>query len=230
MHSQLISENDITLSQVDTTNSDPFAFNLNNIMTLLSFFSPYVIVTFFTMLSFYFGSFQGLMYLGFTIFSLVIRLFIYKWKLNKDTPKQKKICNIIDYFGAKMPSFISLWLFSLTIGYILIPIFSSIVNTNFTGVRVFNLLILLFMFAYLALDIHVKNKLGNCFKGDASYHVWWNVLPSFLMAFIFSLSMTYSGNEMAKSLIYFNDLTSYTGTTVTSHCARVTPTKFKCSV
>ena len=206
-----------------------FKSTFNNITTILSFFSPYILITFFTMLSFYFGTYQGIMYFGFTLFSIGIRYLIYKYNTNNDTEnKSEDICNIIEYFGSKMPSFISMWMFCHTLGYILVPILLSIVNTNFNTVRIFNSCILIVLFSYLMLDIYVKNKIGQCFKNKPT-HLLINAGASFLISLIFSLSRTFSGNETAKSLIYFNDMTSYTGTSVTSHCARVTPTKFQCT-
>jgi hypothetical protein len=206
-----------------------FQFTPNNIFTILSFFSPYVLITFFTLMSFYFGSYQGLVYLGFTIFSLLIRWVIYLKKPQANEDTSEDICNVVEYFGTKMPSFISIWLFSHTIGYILVPILSSITNTYFMAVRIFNIGILIFLFAYMALDMHIKNKIGNCFK-EKPQNLLINVGVSFMLSLIFSLGMTYSGNETARSLIYFNDIMSYTGSSPTSHCARVTPTKFKCTV
>jgi hypothetical protein len=222
----------MTSTPTPTTKAFSFQFKLNNIFTILSFFSPYVLITFFTLMSFYFGSYQGLMYLGFTVFSLSIRWAIYNYKKTfvTDENVSDNICNIVEYFGTKMmPSFISMWLFSHTIGYILVPILSSITNTYFTSVRIFNIGILTFLVAYMALDIYIKNKLGKCFENKPK-NVFINAGLSFMLSFIFSLSMTFSGNETARSLIYFNDITSYTGSSPTSHCARVTPTKFKCTV
>ena len=64
--------------------------NIDNALTAISFFSPYIVITFFTFLSLYFGSLQGLIYLSFTLFSIFVRTMIYWMYFQNGTTKIKE--------------------------------------------------------------------------------------------------------------------------------------------
>jgi len=121
-------------------------FDPMSIVIFLSFFSPIILATSITSLSFVFQNFKGLIYLGFLIGFCVIRNFIYM--INKALPTQndRTLCSSIQYSKYGNPSF-SAFVFSFTIMYLSFPMFSS-------GAA--NFWIFLSLLAYFFIDLYIK--------------------------------------------------------------------------
>lgn len=212
---------------------------LDNALAIVAFFSPYIVMSFFTLLSLYYGSFQGLVYLACTIISLLVRKGIYS-AIETPAKKNDNVCNAVDYYGDKMPGFISMWVFFHTLGYILLPLsvsMSKAVQKESYSVFVSYFLILLLLLLYIGFDFYIKNKMGKCFTNENAdndpkddnfqlKHIAINTLFSFWLSFIFVIIMTYS-SDISKKSIYFNDTNSLFSSD--TKCNRVAATKFQCT-
>jgi hypothetical protein len=198
----------------------------DNALAIVAFFSPYIVMTFFTLLSLYYGSFQGFMYLAYTIFSLLVRRGIYS-VVDAPPKNENSVCDAVDYYGDKLPAYISLWVFFHTLGYIILPIsntMSKAIQKGSYSIFFSHFIILLLLLLYIGFDIHIKNKMGECFKDMK--HIGINTMCSFWLSFLFVISMTYA-SESSKKIIYFNDTVNIFSSD--SKCNRVAPTKFQCS-
>jgi hypothetical protein len=121
-------------------------FDPMSIVIFLSFFSPIILATSITSLSFVFQNFKGLIYLGFLIGFCVIRNFIYMINGSLPTQNDRTLCSSIQYSKYGNPSF-SAFVFSFTIMYLSFPMFSS-------GAA--NLWIFLSLLAYFFIDLYIK--------------------------------------------------------------------------
>jgi hypothetical protein len=121
-------------------------FDPMSIVIFLSFFSPIILATSITSLSFVFQNFKGLIYLGFLIGFCVIRNFIYMINGSLPTQNDRTLCSSIQYSKYGNPSF-SAFVFSFTIMYLSFPMFSS-------GAA--NFWIFLSLLAYFFIDLYIK--------------------------------------------------------------------------
>ncbi len=121
-------------------------FDPMSIVIFLSFFSPIILATSITSLSFVFQNFKGLIYLGFLIGFCVIRNFIYMINGALPTQNDRTLCSSIQYSKYGNPSF-SAFVFSFTIMYLSFPMFSS-------GAA--NFWIFLSLLAYFFIDLYIK--------------------------------------------------------------------------
>ena len=121
-------------------------FDPMSIVIFLSFFSPIILATSITSLSFVFQNFKGLIYLGFLIGFCVIRNFIYMINGSLPTQNDRTLCSSIQYSKYGNPSF-SAFVFSFTIMYLSFPMFSS---------GAVNFWIFLSLLAYFFIDLYIK--------------------------------------------------------------------------
>jgi hypothetical protein len=121
-------------------------FDPMSIVIFLSFFSPIILATSITSLSFVFQNFKGLIYLGFLIGFCVIRNFIYMINGSLPTQNDRTLCSSIQYSKYGNPSF-SAFVFSFTIMYLSFPMFSS---------GAINFWIFLSLLAYFFIDLYIK--------------------------------------------------------------------------
>jgi hypothetical protein len=107
-------------------NSPLLMFQPINIIYFLSFFSPIILASGFTSMSFIFQNFKGLIYLGFLIGCCIIRSFVYMISGVKIESEQidKTICGSVEYTKYGNPTF-SAFVFSFSIMYICFPMFSN---------------------------------------------------------------------------------------------------------
>ena len=112
----------------------------------LTFFSPIILATCITSLSFIFQNFKGLIYLGFLIAVCVVRNYAYMLSGSQPVINDKTICTSIQYSKYGNPTF-SAFVFSFTIMYLSLPMFSN-------GAP--NFWVFISLIAYFIIDIFIK--------------------------------------------------------------------------
>ena len=80
-------------------------FQPMNIIVFLSFFSPIILATCITSLSFIFQNFKGLIYLGFLIAACLVRNYIYMVSGSTPLINDRTICTSIQYSKYGNPTF-----------------------------------------------------------------------------------------------------------------------------
>jgi hypothetical protein len=121
-------------------------FQPMNIIIFLSFFSPIILATLITSLSFIFQNFKGLIYLGFLIGCCVVRNYVYMVSGGTPTINDRTICTSIQYSKYGNPTF-SAFVFAFTIMYLSLPMFSN-------GAP--NLWVFISLIAYFFIDMFIK--------------------------------------------------------------------------
>ena len=121
-------------------------FQPMNIVVFLSFFSPIILATGITSLSFIFQNFKGLIYLGFLIGCCLVRSYVYMISGANPGVDDRTICTSVQYSKYGNPTF-SAFVFAFTIMYLFYPMFSN-GSVNFW---IFTLLI-----SYFLMDIFIK--------------------------------------------------------------------------
>ena len=99
-------------------------FQPMNIVIFLSFFSPIILATSITSLSFIFQNFKGLIYLGFLIAACLVRNYVYMVSGSAPVINDRTICTSIQYSKYGNPTF-SAFVFAFTIMYLSLPMFSN---------------------------------------------------------------------------------------------------------
>jgi hypothetical protein len=95
-----------------------------NAIVWFSFFSPIILATSITGMSFVFQNFKGLIYLGFLIGCCVVRSYVYLIAGSQPMVNDNTICSSIQYSTYGNPSF-SAFVFAFTIMYLSYPMFSN---------------------------------------------------------------------------------------------------------
>lgn len=117
-----------------------------NIVVFLSFFSPIILATSLTGMSFVFQNFKGLIYLGFLIGCCVVRNFVYMIAGASPVVDDRTICTSIQYSKYGNPTF-SAFVFAFTIMYLSFPMFSN---------GYVNYWILMSLLTYFFMDMFIK--------------------------------------------------------------------------
>jgi hypothetical protein len=185
-------------------------FQPMNIIIFLSFFSPIILATSITSLSFIFQNFKGLIYLGFLIGCCVVRNYIYMIKPG-ETPvlKDKTICTSIQYSKYGNPTF-SAFVFAFTITYLCIPMF---LNDNA------NLWIFSVLLCYMFIDIYIKvYKKCVIYTSD----VFLNICAGLFCGYLIISLMNWGGSS---KFLFFNDIASNKEV-----CTQPSTQTFKCKV
>ena len=184
-------------------------FDPVNIVMYLSFFSPIIVATCITGLSFVFQNFKGLIYLAFLLACCVSRNFVYMLSGGSPAYSDGTICTAIQYSKYGNPTF-STFVFAFTITYMAYPMFanSSVNWWTFSS-----------LLAYFLMDIFIKMYNG-CTK-NASEIVLNTILGSAAAAFI--VSMMYLGGS--GKYLFFNETSSDKNV-----CYKPDKQTFKCSV
>lgn len=157
-----------------------------------AFYSPVIIATCITGLSFIFQNFKGIIYLGFLIGSCVVRGYVYAMSGANPIVGDKTICNAIQYSKYGNPTFSS-FVFAFTITYLAYPMFAN----GFVNYWVFISLLL-----YFFLDMFIKIY-KNCIveMGDLVL----NVLLGATCASVL-VSLMYVGGS--SKYLFFNEMSS----------------------
>jgi hypothetical protein len=119
-----MNSNNPTMKLGDVPNTPLQLFEPMNIIVFLSFFSPIILATCITSLSFIFQNFKGLIYLGFLIAACVLRNYIYMISGSTPVINDRTICSSIQYSKYGNPTF-SAFVFAFTIMYLSLPMFSN---------------------------------------------------------------------------------------------------------
>jgi hypothetical protein len=117
-----------------------------NIIVFLSFFSPIILATSITSMSFIFQNFKGLIYLGFLIGCCLVRNYMYMFAGSEPIVNDRTICTSIQYSKYGNPTF-SAFVFAFTIMYLSFPMFSN-GSVNFW--------VFISMLVYFLLDMFIK--------------------------------------------------------------------------
>lgn len=181
-----------------------------NIIVWLSFYSPMIIATCITGLSFVFQNFKGLIYLGYLIGFCVVRNYIYflagSMPINTS---EYNICNSIQYSTYGNPTF-SAFVFAFTITYLAYPMF---INNSV------NLWVLISMITYGVVDMLIK-LYKKCIIKTSDLII--NILLGIGSASLI-VSLMYAGGS--GKYLFFNEVSSDKEV-----CSQPSKQTFKCNV
>ena len=183
-------------------------FQPMNIIVFLSFFSPIILATSITGMSFIFQNFKGLIYLGFLIGCCVVRSYVYMMSGASPIVNDRTICTSIQYSKYGNPTF-SAFVFAFTIMYLCIPMFSN----SSVNYWVFTSLI-----TYFFLDIFIK-LYKNCIikTSDLFLNILLGATSSTLI-----VTLMYAGGS--GKYLFFNEVSSDK-----EMCYQPSKQTFKCS-
>jgi hypothetical protein len=180
-----------------------------SLLVSLSFYSPLILASSITWLSFVFQNFKGLIYLGYLIAVCLVRMFIYKWSGTEPLKNDGTVCTSIQYSKYGNPTFSS-FVFAFTIMYLSFPMFSN----NSPNMWLFTTLI-----AYFFIDIFIKLYKGCVVNmGDLYLNVLLGLAISALI-----VTLMYSGGS--GKYLFFNEVSSNKEV-----CYQPKKQTFKCSV
>ena len=167
-------------------------FQPMNFVVFFSFFSPIILATSITSLSFIFQNFKGLIYLGFLIGCCLIRNLIYMMSGAAPVTNDGTICTSIQYSKYGNPTF-SAFVFAFTIMYLSLPMFSNSAP---------NFWVFISLVAYFAIDMFIK-VYKNCIvqMGD----LLLNILSGLASAAAI-VSLMYAGGS--GKYLFFNEVSS----------------------
>ena len=167
-------------------------FQPMNIIVFLSFFSPIILATSITGLSFIFQNFKGLIYLGFLIGCCVARSYIYMISGANPIINDKTICTSIQYSKYGNPTF-SAFVFAFSIMYLSFPMFSN---------GSINYWVFVSLITYFFLDIFIKIY-KNCIikTGDLFLNVLLGAASAALI-----VTLMYAGGS--GKYLFFNEVSS----------------------
>ncbi len=175
----------------------------------LTFFSPIILATGITSLSFIFQNFKGLIYLGFLIAACVVRNYVYMMSGSQPVINDKTICTSIQYSKYGNPTF-SAFVFSFTIMYLSLPMFSN-------GVP--NFWIFISLISYFLMDIFIKIYKKCVIKMS---DLFLNVLTGLASAALI-VTLMYTGGS--GKYLFFNEVSSNKDI-----CYQPKEQTFKCSL
>ena len=167
-------------------------FQPMNIIVFLSFFSPIILATSITSMSFIFQNFKGLIYLGFLIGCCVVRSYVYMMSGASPIVNDRTICTSIQYSKYGNPTF-SAFVFAFTIMYLCIPMFSN----SSVNYWVFTSLI-----TYFFLDIFIK-LYKNCIIKTSD--LFLNILLGATFSALI-VTLMYAGGS--GKYLFFNEVSS----------------------
>jgi len=184
-------------------------FQPMNLTVFLSFFSPIILATSITGMSFVFQNFKGLIYLGFLIGCCVVRSFVYMMSGASPIVNDKTICTSIQYSKYGNPTF-SAFVFAFTIMYLSFPMFSN---------GSVNYWIFISLITYFFMDIFIKIY-KNCIVkiGDLFLNVLLGAASAALI-----VTLMYAGGS--GKYLFFNETSSDK-----EMCYQPSKQTFKCSL
>lgn len=167
-------------------------FQPMNIVVFLSFFSPIILATSITGMSFIFQNFKGLIYLGFLIGCCLVRSYVYMMSGANPIVNDKTICTSIQYSKYGNPTF-SAFVFAFTIMYLSFPMFSN---------GSINFWVFISLITYFFMDIFIKIY-KNCIikTGDLFLNVLLGAASAALI-----VTMMYAGGS--GKYLFFNEMSS----------------------
>jgi len=204
-----MSSQNTTMKMGSVQDSPLQLFQPMNIIVFLSFFSPIILATSITGLSFIFQNFKGLIYLGFLIGCCVVRNYVYMMSGANPIVNDKTICTSIQYSKYGNPTF-SAFVFAFTIMYLSIPMFSN---------GSINYWVFISLITYFFLDMFIKIY-KNCIikTGDLFLNVLLGAASATLM-----VTLMYAGGS--GKYLFFNEVSSDK-----EMCYQPSKQTFKCSL
>ena len=183
-------------------------FQPMNLMIFLSFFSPIILATSITSMSFIFQNFKGLIYLGFLIACCVVRTYVYMMSGAAPIVNDRTICTSIQYSKYGNPTF-SAFVFAFTIMYLSYPMFSN---------GSVNYWVFISLISYFFLDMFIKIY-KNCVvkMGDLFLNVLLGAVSAALI-----VTLMYAGGS--GKYLFFNEISSDK-----QMCYQPSKQTFKCS-
>jgi hypothetical protein len=163
-----------------------------NIIVFLSFFSPIILATSITGMSFIFQNFKGLIYLGFLIGCCVVRSYVYNMSGANPIVNDNTICTSIQYSKYGNPTF-SAFVFAFTIMYLSIPMFNN---------GSINFWVFISLIVYFFMDILIKIY-KNCVIKMSD--LFLNVLLGAASAALI-VTLMYTGGS--GKYLFFNEVSS----------------------
>jgi len=211
---------DTSLTQA--SNFKPYNLNIKhptNILLVFSFFSPFIVIFFFTFMGMYFSPLTGIIFLFTVIITIFMRMGMYNLltkyiaNLSDSGPNP---CNLINYSGIGSGDiYLSLWVFSFTLFYIIVPLISN--NGIQTSLMTF---LVLFLLLFVG-DIFIK-AYNHCYlKGKKFVNIFLNIFIGGILGLFISLG--YSMVDSLKPHLFFSKKSS------NETCKQVNDTKFQCS-
>ncbi len=179
-------------TNIKTSDTPLQLFQPMNIIVYLTFFSPIILATSITSLSFIFQNFKGLIYLGFLIGCCVVRSFVYAMSGAAPIINDKTICTSIQYSKYGNPTF-SAFVFAFTIMYLSYPMFSN---------GSINFWVFISLITYFFLDMFIKIY-KNCVvkMGDLFLNVLLGAASAALI-----VTLMYVGGS--GKYLFFNEMSS----------------------
>jgi hypothetical protein len=167
-------------------------FQPMNIVIFLSFFSPIILATSITSMSFIFQNFKGLIYLGFLIGCCLVRGYLYMMSGASPIVSDRTICTSIQYSKYGNPTF-SAFVFAFTIMYLSLPMFSN---------GSVNYWVFISLITYFFVDIFIKIY-KNCIikMGDLFLNVLLGAASATLI-----VTLMYAGGS--GKYLFFNEVSS----------------------
>jgi len=211
------------MENVITQTSDfkPYNFDIKhpiNILLVFSFFSPFIVIFFFTFMGMYFSPLTGIIFLITIIITIFLRMGLYNLseKYFTNLSDNETTCNLINYSGIGSGDiYLSLWVFSFTLFYILVPLISN--NGIQTSLMTF---LVIFVVLFVG-DIAIKFG-NNCYtKGKKFVNIFLNIFIGGILGLFISLS--YSMIDSLQPHLFFSKKSS------NETCKQVNDTKFQCS-
>lgn len=195
--------------------------NLNNLFNVMCFLSPLIVILFFIILGIINSNWSGLLYLVAILISVLFRFFIYKMNflLGNNKFGIGNNCHLINYTSIGSGDiFFSMWVYSFTLLYIIIPLIKN--NQN----KIVYTIVGLFGF-FIVGDIILK-FLDKCYTNNNKWFVIFQVSINILIGGLFGLSfgLLFSITDYLKDNLFFlsNKNTSET-------CKVVDETEFQCT-
>jgi hypothetical protein len=184
-------------------------FDLRNIITILSFYSPIILVSSIVGLSFIFQNFKGFIYLGFLLGVCIIRNYAYMMNGAKPIENEDNLCSSVQYSKYGNATF-SIFVFAFTIMYISLPMFSN-------GYP--NLWVFIGLLFYFFVDIIIKTY-NKCIVNIGDLVI--NTLVGLFSAAVI-ITLMYSGGS--GKYLFFNEIQSDA-----KKCSMPSKQTFKCAL
>jgi hypothetical protein len=184
-------------------------FQSMNIIVFFSFFSPIILATGITSLSFVFQNFKGLIYLAFLIGCCLVRGVVYPQNDSTITKDDGTICTSIQYSKYGNSTF-SAFVFAFTITYLSFPMFSY---------GEINLPVFISLIFYFLLDMFIKSYKKCVIK---TVDLFFNILSGASAALMILGIMIATNSD---KYLFFNEVSSNK-----EICYKPKEQTFKCQV
>lgn len=205
-----MSSENTTMKMGELSDSPLQLFQPMNLVVFLSFFSPIILATGITSLSFIFQNFKGLIYLGFLIGCCFVRNYVYMMSGANPIVNDKTICTSIQYSKYGNPTF-SAFVFAFTIMYLSMPMFAN-GSVNFP--------IFISLISYFFLDMFIKIYKKCVIKIS---DLFLNVLLGLASSALIVILMYLGGSG---KYLFFNEVSSSN----TEMCYQPSKQTFRCKM